>query len=664
MDFGRDLCTDLAWASRREWLCANGIGGYASGTVAGFLNRRYHGLLVAALAPPLGRTLLVAKLEETARYGGRAWPLAVNRWADGSVSPDGYRHIERFRLEGTTPVWTFALGDALLEKRLWMEPGANTTYLRYEFRRGSGPLVLELEALVNYRDHHGLTQAGEWRMTVEPVPKGLRVVAFEGARETLLLSDGAKATPAHDWYYGFSLAEERERGFPDRDDHLMAGSFLAKLEPGGALTLVASAEATPLLDGDAALKRRQAHERGLMARWKEANPDAARAAPPWIQQLVLAADQFVVRRPSPADPDGRSIIAGYPWFADWGRDTMLSLPGLTLATGRASIARAILKTWASFADRGLLPNRFPDAGEAPEYNTADAALWYIEAVRAYDEATGDHRLLAELRPVLEEVIAWHVKGTRHGIQVDPEDGLLRAGEPGLQLTWMDARVGDWVVTPRIGKPVEVNALWYNALRAMVAIARRLGKPAEPSEGLAARAAEGFAGFWNPATGHCYDVLDAPDGHDPTLRPNQILAVALPESPLTSRQKRSVLGACARHLLTSFGLRSLAPGQPDYRGRYTGGVVERDGAYHQGAVWGWLLGPFVVAHLNVFNDPAAARAFLLPMAHHLAAYGLGTLGEIFDGDPPHTPRGCIAQAWTVAEVLRAWLATEPRGRPRS
>ncbi len=661
VDFGRDLCGDLAWASRREWLCANGIGGYASGTVAGLLTRRYHGLLIAALNPPLGLTLLVAKLEETARYGGHGWRLAANRWADGSASPEGYRHIERFFLDGTTPVWTFALGDALLEKRIWMEPGANTTYLRYDFRRGSGPLALELKALVNYRDHHALTEAGEWRMTVEPVPNGLRVVAFEGARPISLLCDGAKATPAHDWYYSFSLAEERERGFQDREDHLMAGSFLASLEPGGSFTLVASAEATPLLDGDAALKRRQAHERGLLALWKEANPDAARAAPEWIQQLVLAADQFVIRRSSPEDPGGQSILAGYPWFAEWGRDTMVSLPGLTLATGRANVARAILKTWARFVDRGLLPNHFPNSGASPEYNTADAALWYIEAVRAYLEATGDSRLLSELYPILDEIIAWHVKGTRSGIQVDPADGLLHAGEPGVQLTWMDAKVGDWVVTPRIGKPVEVNALWYNALRAMATIAHRLRKPTESYEDLAARAAKGFARFWNAAAGYCYDVLDGPNGHDPMLRPNQIIAVALPESPLASQQKRSVVEACTRHLLTSFGLRSLAPGQTDYRGRYAGGLLERDGAYHQGTVWGWLLGLFVVAHVRVFNDPVAARAFLLPMAHHVAAYGLGTLGEIFDGDPPHTPRGSIAQAWTVAEVLRAWLATEPRRR---
>lgn len=661
VDFGRDLCGDLAWASRQEWLCANGIGGYASGTVAGLLTRRYHGLLIAAATPPLGLTLLVAKLEETARYGGHGWRLAANRWADGSVGPEGYRHIERFFLDGTTPVWTFALGDALLEKRIWMEPSANTTYLRYDFRRGSGPLALELKALVNYRDHHALTQAGEWRMTVEPVPNGLRVVAFEGARAIMLLCEGAKATPAHDWYYGFDLAEERERGLQDREDHLMAGSFLASLEPGGSFTLVASAEVTPLLDGDAALKRRQAHERRLIALWKKANPDAARATPEWIQQLVLAADQFVIRRSSREDPDGRSILAGYPWFAEWGRDTMVSLPGLTLVTGRANVARAILKTWARFVDRGLLPNRFPDAGEAPEYNTADAALWYIEAVRAYHEATGDSRLLSELYPVLDEIITWHVKGTRYGIQVDPADGLLHAGEPGVQLTWMDAKVGDWVVTPRIGKPVEVNALWYNALRAMATITHRLRKPTESYADLAARAAKGFARFWNAAAGYCYDVLDGPAGHDAMLRPNQIIAVALPESPLASQQKRSVVEACTRHLLTSFGLRSLAPGHTDYRGRYAGGLLERDGAYHQGTVWGWLLGLFVVGHVRVFNDPVAARAFLLPMAHHVAAYGLGTLGEIFDGDPPHTPRGSIAQAWTVAQVLRAWLATEPRRR---
>jgi predicted glycogen debranching enzyme len=378
--------------------------------------------------------------------------------------------------------------------------------------------------------------------------------------------------------------------------------------------------------------------------------------------LVLAADQFLVRRPLPDDPDGMSVIAGYHWFGDWGRDTMISLPGLAIATGRPEVAARILTTFARFVDRGMLPNRFPDAGEAPEYNTVDATLWYFDAIRAYHEATGDDALLKQLFPVLEDIIQWHRDGTRYGIGEDKADGLLRSGEPGVQLTWMDAKVGDWVVTPRTGKAVEINALWYNALRSMTAFARRLGQPAERWERLAERVGTGFERFWNEAAGYCFDVVDGPEGDDDALRPNQIFAVSLPESPLSPERQRQVVEACARHLLTSFGLRSLAPGHPQYKGRYGGGPWERDGAYHQGTVWGWLLGPFALAHLRVCKDPTAAGAFLLPMAHHLGDYGVGSIAEIFDGDPPFTPRGCIAQAWSVAETLRAWLEIAGVSRP--
>jgi predicted glycogen debranching enzyme len=652
-DWGREVCGSLPLAETREWLCTNGIGGFASGTVAGFLTRRYHGLLVAALAPPLGRTLLVTKADESVEYDGRRSRLAANRWADGTVDPSGYREIERFRLDGTTPVWTYACADALLEKRVFMEPGANTTYVRYRVRRGRGPIALELAVLANYRDYHGSTRGPGWAMRVDAVADGLRVTAFDGARPLLVLARGAEFRPAHTWSEGFWLTREQERGLEAREDHLHVGTARAVLAPGSEVTLVCSAEPVPALDGEAAWRRRQGHERDLRARWQRVDP-AARRAPPWVGQLVLAADQFVVRRPLRDVPDGMSVIAGYPWFGDWGRDTMISLPGLTLATGRPDVARPILATFARLVDRGMLPNRFSEAGEAPEYNTVDATLWYVEAIRAYHAATRDDALLRALYPVLEEIVGWHRAGTRHGIAEDPADGLLRAGEPGVQLTWMDAKVGDWVVTPRIGKPVEINALWYNALRAMAAFARRLDRDAAPWDALADRAGAGFARFWNEAAGYCYDVIDGPEGHDDSLRPNQIFAVSLPESPLEPERQRRVVEACARDLLASFGLRSLAPGHPRYRPRYEGGVLERDGAYHQGPVWGWLLGPFALAHLRVHGDPERAVGFLQPMAHHLADYGVGSLGEIFDGEPPFAPRGCIAQAWSVAETLRAWL----------
>ncbi|HEV8642499.1 MAG TPA: amylo-alpha-1,6-glucosidase [Methylomirabilota bacterium] len=656
LDWGREICGRLPIAECREWLCTNGIGGFASGTVAGLLTRRYHGLLIAALQPPLGRTLLIAKVDDTVGDGDLRRPLFSNRWADGTVDPHGYRDLERFRLEGTTPVWVSAVADALIEKRIWMEQGANTTYVRYRLLRGPRPVSLALRVLVNYRDYHGATRGDGWRLAVESLADGFRVVAFEGARPFVVRCPGAVARPSAVWCRNFRLARESERGLDAHEDHFEAGTLELELGPGAAPTLVLSAEAAPSLDGEAAWRRRREGEEQLLDRWLQAQPRAS-TAPAWVRQLVLAADQFVVRRPLAGDPNGMSVIAGYPWFGDWGRDTMISLPGLALATGRPEVAGRILRTFARFVDRGMLPNRFPDSGEAPEYNTVDATLWYVDAIRAYHVATGDDGLVKELFAVLEQIVHWHRQGTRYGIAEDPADGLLRAGEEGVQLTWMDAKVGEWVVTPRAGKAVEVNALWYNALCAMARFAPRVGRPAGPWQALAARVRAGFDRFWNEAGGYCYDVIDGPHGPEDRLRPNQIFAVSLPESPLSPDRRRKVVDACARHLLTSYGLRSLAPGAPEYRGRYAGDQRERDGAYHQGTVWGWLLGPFALAHLRVYGDAEAAQSFLRPLAHHLDDYGIGSIAEIFDGDPPFAPRGCIAQAWSVAETLRAWLEIE-------
>ena len=666
LTWGRAVTGDLRAAERREWLCVNGIGGFASGTIAGTPTRRYHALLVAALKPPLGRTVMAAGVHETVEYAGAEWPLFAAHWASGIVDPHGYRLIERFRLDGTTPVWTYACADALVEKCVWMEHGANTTHVRWRVLRAREPLTLRVKTLVNYRDYHATTRAGDWRMDVARVADGLRVIAFDGARPLLLLAPGADADGAHTWFRDFDLPRERERGLDHVDDELHAGTFRATLAPGAALTLTLSAEAAPAPDGDAAWQRRVEYESDVLARWTRAQPNAD-TAPEWIRRLVLAADQFLVRRPLPDDPDGATVIAGYHWFGDWGRDTMIALPGLTLATGRTDVARKILMTFARFVDRGLLPNRFPDDGQAPEYNTVDATLWYFQAIRAYHAATGDDGLLKDLYPTLESILAWHRQGTRYGIRQDPADGLLAAGEPGVQLTWMDAKVGDRVVTPRTGKPVEINALWYNALVAMTDFARRLRRPASDLDADAARVAEGFERFWNARDGWCYDVLDGADGHDATLRPNQIFAVSLPATPLSPERRRAVVDACARHLVTSYGLRSLAPFDPRFVARYGGDQGARDGAYHQGAVWGWLLGPFALAHFAAYGDADTARSFLTPMADHLTDHGLGSIAEIFDGEPPFAPNGCIAQAWSVAETLRAWhvlgATAAPSRRPR-
>lgn len=636
----RSSCDNLLIAESKEWLVTNGIGGYAAGTVANLLTRRYHGLLIAALQPPSGRTLMLAKLDETVTYGSHQVPLFSNRWSDGSITPDGYIHIEQFHLEGTIPTWTFAISDVLLEKRIWMQLGANTTYIQYRLIRATAPLSLTAKALVNYRDHHSSTQGDGWNMRVEKVEHGFRIHAFAGAVPYQILCDKAAAEPCHEWYRNFELSAERYRGLRSIEDHLLAGEFQISLEVGQSVTFVVSSELDPSLDGEKAYSDRRSYENNLVA-----------LAPAIPSQLCLAADQFIARRSSLIDPDGKTILAGYPWFGDWGRDTMISLPGLTLATGRPEIARSILRTFSHHVNQGMLPNRFPDASDLPEYNTVDATLWYFEAIRAYIAKTNDISFVEELYPILEDIIEWHIQGTRYQIHMDPSDGLLYAGEDGVQLTWMDAKVGDWVVTPRTGKPVEINALWYNALCSMANFARLIGKEGEKYEHLATRVKSGFARFWNEVAGYLYDVIDSPVGVDGALRPNQLFAVSLTHSPLSPDRQKAVVNICARHLLTSHGLRSLSPEDAGYIGHYGGDMRHRDAAYHNGTVWGWLIGPFVSAHLRVYHDENTARSFLTRLLNHLSDHGLGSVSEIFDGAPPFTPRGCFAQAWSVAELVR-------------
>ena len=665
VQFGREVCGDLAAAESREWLVTNGIGGYASGTVAGSQTRRYHGLLVAALHPPVGRTQLVSAIDEIIRYAGTDFSLATHRWASGAVDPKGFLLLEDFHLEGATPVWTYALADALLEKRVWMRQGENTTCIQYTLVRGSSAFEMDLKALVNYRDFHSLTHAGDWRMNITPVQQGVKVQAFDGAIPFFLKSSSSTCEPRHEWYLGCYYAAETERGLSDSEDRLFAALFRTRLEVGASVTFVTTTETAPSVDGETLLAERANHDVKLFHDWQAKNEALAEESPSWIWQLILAADQFIVKRGLPEERDGRSIIAGYHWFGDWGRDTMIALPGLTLATGRASVAKQILLAFSRYVDGGMLPNNFPDASGKPEYNTVDAALWYFESIRQYVEATQDLTTLQRLFPILAGIIDAHIAGTRYNIHVDPTDGLLYAGGPGVQLTWMDAKIGDWVVTPRTGKPVEISALWINALKTLAGFARLLARPAEPYEKLAAKALKNFQRFWNADRNCCFDVIDSPGmGNDASLRPNQILAVSLPESPLSPEQQKAVVDFCALRLLTSHGLRSLAPGEPGYAGHYGGSPRDRDAAYHQGTVWGWLMGPFALAHYRVYHDRKYVLRYVEPLGRQIYSSGLGTLSEIFDGDAPFTPRGCIAQAWTVAEVLRAWTEIMNGEKPGS
>jgi glycogen debranching enzyme len=710
IQFDREICANRAAAESREWLVTNGLGGFASGTIAGILTRRYHGLLIAALDPPRKRTLLVTKVDEIAEVDGATYLLGANRWSGGAIDPQGFILLESFRLEGNLPVWSFAFGGAILEKRVWMQHGANTTFVQYRVVRTARTVNLAVKAMVNYRDLHGETRGGNWRMNIEPHEtanaNGLRVSAFDAATPFFLFSSGGTVEAAHDWYYNYDLAVERERGLADREDHLHAATFHASLAAQQTVTLVFTTDESANLDPTASLTAEKTRSNEILAQMQGTRPpklsftdgstrfgksdpvekalaslaatrqskpaEKARkpaqvsassfsSAPDWIQQLARSAGQFLVE-PSAAivpgtktSPDGASIIAGYPWFGVWSRDAAISVCGLALITGRTEFARKLLRNFAGLVDGGMLPNAFPENAEAPEFNTVDAALWFVESVRQYLEATDDGEFARELFPALAEIVRSYSRGTRFNIHADPADGLLFAGESDTNLTWMDARAGGKAITPRIGKPVEVNALWINALETVANMARQIGQPSLEFQGLAKRTRDSFERFWNPARRCCFDVLDGPDGNDASIRPNQIFAVSLAASALTPAQQKSVVETCEQQLLTPFGLRSLASGEPNYAQHFTGTEESRAAAYHQGTVWAWLLGPFALAHFRVYRNSAAALKLFDAIPGHMKMAGLGSVSEVFDAEPPFALRGCPAQAWSVAEILRAWIS---------
>jgi glycogen debranching enzyme len=684
--FGREICRHADLVDGREWLVTNGLGGYASAAVSGAATRSYHGLLVAAIAPPGDRRLLLSRLDDSIECDGHErLPLASNLWQGGARAPDAARWIERFELVDGQPRWLFSDGDLLLERQIWMEHGHNITWVRYGLLRADGPQTLRLRVLVNQRSFHGGELPVDLRATA--IPGGLLVQRQPddpASLELLLLPEPlgtavALPAPTAVVYEAYALPRERERGLADGDRHLQVLDVALPLAPGQHLSLRArclgpdGGATDPGRDGGAAWQRRCQRQQQLLGVGRRGPGAAVDPAPPWITQLVLAADQFLVRR---SDPDGppTTVIAGYHWFQDWGRDTLLSLPGLTLSTGRPELARELLLGFAAAFDRGMLPNRFPELGrplQDGDYNTVDAALWFFESLRQVLAATDDTALAAQLHDTLAAVLEHHRVGTRFHIGVDPADGLLSCGAPGVQLTWMDAIADGRVITPRRGKPVEINALWLNALVTMARVCERLGRPAQGWWQQAEQVRSSFQRFWNPDRGCCFDVVDSyaetpadPRRDDATVRPNQILAVSLSESGLSAAQQRGVLAVCGRELLTSHGLRSLSPAEAAYAGRYGGGPSQRDSRYHEGTVWGWLLGPYAEAHWRCHHDRDRALGLLEPMGQHLLDGGVGSLSEVFDGDPPHAPDGCIAQAWTVAEVLRCWQHIAASSSPPS
>jgi predicted glycogen debranching enzyme len=646
----------------------NGLGGFACGTAAGANTRRYHGFLMASLSPPVQRTLLVAKVELSVRYLGVESELSANEFAGGAVSGTGFVRLESFSIVDGIPTWRYAVADALIEQRIFMAPGSNTSYLRLELLRASAPMRATLKPLVTYRDYHSQNRGATEFQVDGTQARECRIQAFSGARPyRLSISEGSFiAAPA--WYWNFWHRLEADRGLDAVEDLLTPGSFTADLSPHRPVFLLATAESAAPAPGDDVLDV-------LRTKTRRLSESVPAVSPAWIRDLAIASDQFIVKREFAAPrgaalaasgvkaavPAGVSIIAGYPWFADWGRDTMISLPGLATSLGRHDLAAGILRTFAGFIDGGMLPNNFPDAGETPQYNTADATLWMFQALDDHLAAKPDPDLVHDLFPSLMNVVHAHAAGTRYGIRVDPVDGLLHAGEAGTQLTWMDAKHGDDVFTPRIGKPVEINALWLNALSVAARLAAEVGNNAEKDfcQSLLSRAASNFKRFWNEQRGCLYDVIDVDGGGPPDgrIRPNQLFAVSLPYPALTDEQMRAVVDCCGRELLTSHGLRTLSPNDPGYVGRYVGDAAQRDAAYHMGTVWAWLLGPFARAHFRVYGDARLAQSFLAPMQQHLHGACVGSLSEIFDGDAPHTARGCFAQAWSVAEILRSWLYLE-------
>ncbi len=632
----------------REWLVTNGIGGYASSTLAGAAARRYHGLLTAADPPPNARWVLVSGADEfVGCSSGREIPLSTQRYADGTLHPDGFRSLAGFRLHGQRPIWRYDTDHGRVEKTVWMPRGANRTHVRYT-NHARQTLRLRVRPFLSLRWFHQLRRGADPTFAVTAPDLGSIHVRADGAAPAVRLGGpGWRFEPLACWYWNFHRPVEQARGFDAVEDAFAPGDFTAALAPGASITLQLAAAAELWTDAAAAASQDAFDARSHAL----AGVDGGDVE----QRLRLAADQMLVWRgprvPS-APPEPNTVVAGYPWFGDWGRDTMIALPGLCLDTGRASIAKAILLTYARHVNQGMLPNRWPDEHDQPEYGAFDAALWFVYALAAYTRATNDTETLAALAAAVLDVIDWHLRGTRHGIRVDPADGLLTGGAEGAQLTWMDAKFEDWVVTPRRGKPVEINALWFAALEFADEAFTRIGWRGAYDRDLLDKVRESFPRrFWNPATGGLFDVVDGPHGDDPAVRPNQVIAAAAAGALLTPEQRASVLDLAERTLLTPVGLRSLAPDDPAYAARYAGGPAERDGSYHQGPVWSWLLGMYVQARLDAGADARTLRHLRDSMRVHLSEALVGSVSEIFQPEPPFRPDGAPAQAWGIGEWLR-------------
>jgi predicted glycogen debranching enzyme len=642
IDFDSGICTNYEAASKREWLETNGIGGFASGTISGSNTRRYHGLLTAATRPPLGRVTMLSKFEETLIVDGASFELSSNQYPN-NVYPTGFRYLKSFRL-APFPVWIYEVEGIEIEKKVFMVDGTNTTVVEYKskIQNPKSKVRLVLKPLLSFCDYHHLQhENAEFNLRYETAENLVSVRPYAEMPPLYFTHNAASVENTGVWYRNFEYAIEKERGFDYSED--LFQPFALRFDLSVTASVIASTE-------QQSFPQVENYEKAEIER-RENLIKGANAGDDFTGQLILAADQFIVSRGA-----GKTIIAGYPWFSDWGRDTMIALNGLTLATNRFEIAKQILLEYSKHISEGMLPNRFPDAGDKAEYNNVDATLWYFEAIRAYVEKTKDYEFVRKnLYEKLINIIVRHIQGTRFQIRVDQSDGLLYAGEAGVQLTWMDAKIGDLVITPRTGKAVEIQALWYNALCVMADFAGIFGDWADEKKylELAEKAQSSFNKiFWNEAENCLFDVIDG-DAKDASVRPNQIFAVSLPHAILTDMEKsRKVVGKVEAELLTPVGLRSLSPRDSRYCPIYTGSPFDRDSSYHQGTVWAWLIGGFVDAYRIVFpENKQRVKEILNGFRSHLDEAGGGQISEIFDADAPHLPRGCPAQAWSVAEVLR-------------
>jgi predicted glycogen debranching enzyme len=660
-----------------EWIVTNGLGGYSSSTMAGVITRRYHGLLVAALPNPLGRIVMLNHLGERLVLGDRTTFLNSEERAGGRLDPDAAALIAGVRLEAGLPVWEYQWEEIRLEKRILMPYRQNTVHVTYRLLDGPNAARLELHPAVHFRGYENPVgsdfKSPSTARYAMAVSGGLHILSVEGGKLPPLRmkidgTDAQRFVADERVTSEFVYPVEESRGYEFRGALWTPGHFEVDLPLGDCVTMVASAEPEEVmlaLSPDEVVQYEQERRRRLVLAALPQAQDETGA------ELVLAADQFIITpagrvvdatRAAAMGNEVRTVIAGYHWFTDWGRDTMISLEGLTLMTGRQRESAFILRTFAHYVREGLIPNMFPDGSNEGLYHTADATLWFFHAVEQYVRRTGDQVTLVHLLPTMLDIVDHHERGTKFGIGVDANDGLLRQGADGYQLTWMDAKVENWVVTPRRGKAVEINALWYNALRLLQGwLAEIRGADAAATIRLRADGVyESFnKRFWIADKGYLYDVVDGEHGDSAECRPNQVLAMSLDHAVLDPSRWKQMLDVVEQRLLTPAGLRSLAPGEADYKKRYFGDLRSRDAAYHQGTVWGWLIGPWIDAWLKVHpEDRAGARRFLEGCVAALGEFGLGTIGEIFDAERPYTPRGCIAQAWSVAEVLRCWVKTAP------